>query len=590
MEEIIYNPIYDKIPSGPMHINDDAIFKIKVRCDYVINKVVLVLRYEKDNATNFLEGKLSGYETNYFIYSIKANVKRAGLYWYHFEIDTNRGKLYVNKSNRYVGSINGSEEFPLTVIKKSIPISNEYLGGIIYHIFVDRFNKVGKVNVRDGFVYRDDWGGKITKNTSDRTALNYETFGGNLKGVIEKLDYLKSIGVTTIYLSPIFLSPSNHKYDTSDYSLIDPMFGDQKILQELIVKAEERHIGIILDGVFNHIGSDSIYFNKENKFDSIGAYNSKESKYYNWFDFNDWPNDYRCWWGIKTLPSVNQDNKELQEYISSVIRKYMTMGLQGFRLDVVDEIHHDLLTKICDSIYSVKNDALIIGEVWEDASIKIAYGLRRGYFLGEELNSVMNYPLKDALINYALTGNCDSFYYVYEMIENNYPSYVKHNLMNLLGSHDTRRIASILKEKYEDNYIDILKIVSGLQFTFYGLPSIFYGDEVGVLEDAPDFCRVCYPWDKENDVIKNWYKTLAKIRKHKVFKNGAMEVVKARSKEIVFKRVSDKETIVVITNLNEDDYVYCDSNEYKSLINDEVKEKVVVKPNQIDILIKINKK
>ena len=176
------------------------------------------------------------------------------------------------------------------------------------------------------------------------------------------------------------------------------------------------------------------------------------------------------------------------------------------------------------------------------------------------------------------------------MIENNYPSYVKHILMNLLGSHDTRRIASILKEKYEDNYFDILKIVSGLQFTFYGLPSIFYGDEVGALEDAPDFCRVCYPWDKENDVIKNWYKTLAKIRKYKVFKNGAMEVVKARSKEIVFKRVSDKETILVITNLNEDDYVYCDSNEYKSLINGEVKEKVVVKPNQIDILIKINKK
>lgn len=587
MELVIYNPIIDKIPSGPIHVDDVMNFNIKVRCDIFINKLTLILRYEQDNYTEFLSCQLSGYETNYFIYSVNAKVNRSGLYWYHFEIDTNKGILYVNKNNRYLATLEGNEEFPLTVIKKEIPISNEYLGGVIYHIFVDRFNKVGKVNVRDGFVYRDDWGGNITKNTDDRTALNYEVFGGNLKGVIDKLDYLKSIGVTTIYLSPIFLAPSNHKYDTSDYNTIDPMFGDQRILQELIVKAEERNIGIILDGVFNHIGSDSIYFNKENKFDSIGAYNSKESKYYDWFNFDNWPNEYKSWWGIKTLPSVNQRNKDLQDYISSIIRKYMTMGLQGFRLDVVDEIHHEMLTKICDSIYSIKKDALVIGEVWEDASTKIAYGKRRGYFLGEELNSVMNYPLKDALINYVLTGNCDEFYYVYEMIENNYPNYVKHNLMNLIGSHDTRRIYSILKEK--ENSIDLLKIISGLQFTFYGLPSIFYGDEIALEEDAPDFSRKCYPWGNENDLVLNWYKTLAKIRKHKVFRDGKMEVIKAKSREIVFKRINDNETILVISNLDEDDYRYNDGCVYKSLINNEVKENVIVSPNKIDILIKLKK-
>lgn len=587
MELVIYNPIVDKIPSGPIHVDDTMRFNIKVRCDMVINKLTLVLRYERDDSTQYLTFSISGYETNYFIYSVDAKVDRSGLYWYHFEIDTSKGVLYVNKNNRYLATLESGEEFPLTVIKKEIPISNKYLGGIIYHIFVDRFNKVGKVNVRDGFVYRDDWGGKITKFTTDRTALNYEVFGGNLKGVIEKLDYLKSIGVTTIYLSPIFMAPSNHKYDTSDYSNIDSMFGDQRIFQELIVKAEERHIGIILDGVFNHIGSDSIYFNKENHFDSIGAYNSKDSKYYGWFNFSNWPDDYKSWWGIKTLPSVNQSNKDLQEYISSIIRKYMTMGIQGFRLDVVDEIHHELLTKICDSIYSVKKDALIIGEVWEDASTKIAYGLRRGYFLGEELNSVMNYPLKDALINYVLTGNCDNFYYVYEMIENNYPNYVKHNLMNLIGSHDTRRILSILKEK--GNPIELLKIITGLQFTFYGLPSVFYGDEVGIEEDAPDFSRKCYPWGNENQIILNWYKTLAKIRKHKVFKDGKMEVIKARSKEIIFKRINKDETILVIANLDEDDYIYNEGVKYKSLINNEIKEKIIVKSNCIDILIKNDK-
>ena len=587
MELVIYNPIIDKVPSGPVRVNEKMRFSLKVRCDIFINKLTLVLRYEKDNSTQYLTCSLSGYETNHFIYSVEGKVDKSGLYWYHFEIDTNKGMLYVNKNNRYLGTLDSNEEFPLTVIKKEIPISNEYLGGIIYHIFVDRFNKVGKVDVRDGFVYRDDWGGEITKLTTDRTELNYEVFGGNLKGVIAKLDYLKSIGVTTIYLSPIFMAPSNHKYDTSDYNNVDPMFGDQRILQELIIKAEERNIGIILDGVFNHIGSDSIYFNKENKFDSIGAYNSKESPYYDWFNFDNWPDDYKSWWGIKTLPSVNQSNKDLQSYLSSIIRKYMTMGIQGFRLDVVDEIHHELLTKICDSVYSIKKDALIIGEVWEDASTKIAYGLRRGYFLGEELNSVMNYPLKEALINYVLTGNCDNFYYVYEMIENNYPNYVKHNLMNLIGSHDTRRILSILKEK--DNPIELLKIITGLQFTFYGLPSVFYGDEVGVEEDAPDFSRKCYPWGNENVEILNWYKTLAKIRKHKVFKDGKMEVIKARSKEIILKRKNKNETILVIANLDEEDYVYNEGVKYKSLINNEVKESVIVKSNSIDILIKADK-
>jgi len=583
MEEIVYNPIVDKIPSGTLKINDEVTFKIKIRCDLIVNKIMLVLRYEKDNSTKFLECKLAEYDVNYYVYETKTDVAVAGLYWYHFEVETNKGVYIVNKSERYMASIDSHEEFPLTVIKKEIKTPLTYKGGIIYHIFVDRFNRVGKVNVRQGFVYRDDWGGVINKNTVDRTALNYEVFGGNLQGVIAKLDYLKGLGITTIYLSPIFMAPSNHKYDTSNYSIVDPMFGDNKILQELIIKAEDMGIGIILDGVFNHIGSDSIYFNKENKFDSIGAYNSKESKYYNWFNFNNWPDDYVCWWGIKTLPSVNQANLEVQDFISNVVIKYMMMGLQGFRLDVVDEIHHDMLTRICSSIYSVKKDAVIIGEVWEDASTKIAYGKRRGYFLGEELNSVMNYPLKEALIDYAIEGNCDTFCYVYQMIEDNYPNFVKHNLMNLIGSHDTKRIFSILKQK--DNPYALYRVITGLQFTFYGVPSIFYGDEIGLEHDQPDFSRKCYPWGNENIEILNWYKILSKIRKNKVFKEGKMELIKADNQTIIYKRKITDEEILVIANLSENDYSYNVDSEYKSLITNEIKRNVLrVSSNDIDIL------
>lgn len=585
MEEIIYNPIVDRLPSGPVKNNSEIEFKIRVKCNHVVEKLTLVIRYEKDNSTQYLQCYLDEYETNYFVYKTKAKLDKVGLFWYHFEVVTNLGNYYVNKSEKYLSSLNSKEEFPLTVIKKEMKAPKQYLGGIIYHIFVDRFNKVGKVNLRDGFVYRDDWGGVITKNTTDRTALNYEVFGGNLQGVIEKLDYLKDLGVSTIYLSPIFMAPSNHKYDTSDYSKIDPMFGDTRDLLELIIEAEQRSIGIILDGVFNHIGSDSIYFNKENHFDSVGAYNSKESKYYDWFNFNNWPDDYDSWWGIKTLPSVNQSNKDLQEYLSSIIKRYMLMGLQGFRLDVVDEIHHELLTKICESIYSVKKDAIIIGEVWEDASTKIAYGNRRGYFLGEELNSVMNYPLKDSILDYVFNHNSDSFYYVYQMIEDNYPEYVKHNLMNLVGSHDTQRILSLLMQK--DNYLQLLKIVTGIQFTFYGLPSIFYGDEAGIRHDAPDFSRKCYPWGKENLEILAWYKKLSKIRKYKVFKNGKMSLIEVNKGLIAYKRENKDECILTISNLNKEEYYYNDGFKYKSLINNDVKDTIKVDSNSIDILIRV---
>jgi len=584
MEEILYNPVQDKTPSGVIKKGETLTFNFRIKQDLEIDKIVLCLRHERTNYTHYLECSLIDYEINYNLYSTSIKLEEVGLYWYHFDIYFDNDVAHVNKGNDYRGVVGENEEFPLTVIENEIPFEDKYMGGMIYHIFVDRFNKVGEVNLRDGFVYRDDWGGIITKNTTNRAKLNYEVFGGNLNGVIAKLDYLKDLGVSIIYLSPIFMAPSNHKYDTSDYETIDPMYGDKKVLQKLIDEAKKRNIGIVLDGVFNHIGSDSIYFNKNNTFDSIGAYNSMDSKYYDWFKFREWPDDYESWWGIDTLPSVNQNNKDLQEYISNILREYMSMGLLGFRLDVVDEIGHNFLTKICESIRSEKDNALIIGEVWEDASTKIAYSKRRGYFLGHELNSVMNYPLKEALLNYVINENTDHFFYVYQMIEDNYPEYVKHNLMNLIDSHDTRRILSILEEK--DNAIEKLKIISALQFGFYGNPSVFYGDEVGIKEDAPDFSRKCYPWGKENKEILSWYKLLGNIRKSAVFKKGKMEVIKAGDGVIIFKRYTEKEEILFAASLSSDVYTYILDEEYTSLIDNNKYRKIKLTPNSIHILKK----
>lgn len=584
MEEIIFNPIKDRQPSGPLKKGDKVTFSFRIKQDLLIDKLVLILRHESTNFTHYLECKLSEYEINYNVYETSVELNQTGLYWYHFEIYKDDDVLRVNKGNDYQGVLGENEEFPLTVIEKEIEYVNEYLGGVIYQIFVDRFNKTCTPIVRPGFVYRDDWGGCITKNTSDRAALNYEVFGGNLEGVIEKLDYIKGLGVSIIYLCPVFMAPSNHKYDTSDYMQVDPMFGSKETLQKLIDEAKKRNMGIILDGVFNHIGSDSIYFNKYNRFDTIGAYNSKDSKYYDWFKFYDWPDGYDCWWGIDTLPDVNQENKELQEYIGGVLKHYIDMGILGYRLDVVDEIGHNYLTKICDSIRENKKDALIIGEVWEDASTKIAYGKRRGYFLGYELNSVMNYPLKEALLNFVIHGNANHFYYVYQMIEDNYPEFVKHNLMNLIASHDTRRIISVLEEG--NHVMDKLKIITGIQYGFYGNPSIYYGDEVGVREDPPDFSRKCFPWGSENKEILEWYKLLANLRTFKVFKKGKMEAIKAEDGIIIFKRIFEDEEILFAASVSSDVYTYVLHDDYTSLIDNGKYTKIRLKPYEIHILKK----
>ena len=211
----------------------------------------------------------------------------------------------------------------------------------MYHIFVDRFNKAGKVKPRGDLILRDDWGGDLTKNTEDFLILNKECFGGNLKGIEKKLPYLKSLNVSTLYLSPIFESSSYHKYNTADYEKIDSMLGTQEDFVNLIKKAKQEDIRIVLDGVFNHTGADSKYFNKYGTYDTVGAYQSKNSPYYNWYDFKNYPEDYCCWWDFKSLPRIKDESQSFSKYIAGkggIIEKYMKMGILGFRLDVVDEL------------------------------------------------------------------------------------------------------------------------------------------------------------------------------------------------------------------------------------------------------------
>ncbi|MCR4842250.1 MAG: glycoside hydrolase family 13 protein, partial [Eubacterium sp.] len=367
------------------------------------------------------------------VFHIAVPTTCVGLYWFHFEADTWYGRQYSYKdwaSVNFSADRDWMTSLQLTVYDRQYSVPEFIRGGLFYQVFVDRFCRGRQTAWRDdsiksryrvcakdepfdnverrSIVVRDDWGGEpVWEPDSYGEILNNDFFGGNLRGVIDKLPYLEGLGVTCIYLSPIFESYSSHKYDTGDYMKIDAMFGDEGEFAELCKLAKKRGISVILDGVFNHTGADSIYFNKYGIYDGVGAWQSEESGYRHWYDFEE-NGEYRSWWGIDTLPAVNKDAAEYHELLfgeNGVIRKYLRLGAAGWRLDVVDEVPDDFVVELVAAAKAEREDAIVLGEVWEDASNKIAYGVRRRYFLGEELDSVMNYPWKDAIIEYLKSGD-----------------------------------------------------------------------------------------------------------------------------------------------------------------------------------------
>lgn len=502
----------------------------------------------------------------------------SGLYFYHFELETPWGKSYLKNKGNGEGDFNVNlAEFQQTVYDKNFKTPDFLKGGLIYQIFPDRFynSKTPKSNVPSIRVMRK-WGDEPYWKESQMKGLwNNDYFGGDLKGVEQKLDYIKSLGVTCIYLNPIFEANSNHRYDTADYEKIDPLLGNVLDLKSLCKKAKSKGIAIILDGVFSHTGCDSKYFNMYNNYDSVGAFNSKSSPYYSWYKFIEHPSKYHSWWGIELLPEVIEENEHYREFIcgkNGVIRKWLRVGISGWRLDVADELPDVFLDDLRKAVKAEKEDAVIIGEVWEDATTKFAYGERRKYLLGEELDSVMNYPFASAVLNYVRYGSAEYFFNSVMSIVENYPPCVLNVLMNHIGTHDTERAITKLagenachydrQWQYEHNIlsdedyrkgVQMLKMASLIQYTLPGVPSLYYGDEAGMQGMKDPFNRACYPWGKEDKELVKWYKRLGEIRHGlKAFKTGAFVPVYSCGNAIAYKRVSDEnQVLVAVNNSNE---------------------------------------
>lgn len=406
--------------------------------------------------------------------------------------------------------------------KASFPTPDWLKTGIMYQIFPDRFSRSSNYTpppMDKDYVLRDDWGGEPVSGPDDRGVVrNNDFFGGNLDGIREKLPYLQSLGITVLYLNPIFEAYSNHRYDTGDYKKIDPLLGDEASFRDLCRAAAACGIRILLDGVFNHTGSDSLYFNKNGRYPGPGAFQSKNSPYYPWFKFTEYPNRYESWWGIDTLPSVREEEPSYLDYMlrgeDAVAVRWLRQGASGWRLDVVDELPDVFLDTLRQVVKNQDPDAALIGEVWEDASTKVSYGQKRRYLDGRQLDSVMNYPLRTAILRFLLEDRDGSaFALVVDTLQAHYPDSVFYSLMNFLGTHDTPRIRTVIGEgRPEEEGRQLLFLALLLWALLPGIPCVYYGDELGMTGGKDPANRGCFEEEKADPGIQSFYRRVLAFR------------------------------------------------------------------------------
>ena len=509
--------------------------------------------------------------------SLQTDTLGAGLYFCRIELDTVYGAVYAYGGNalrfaRHEGEI--PAVFQLTVSKPKHKAPSWILGGVIYHVFVDRFFRGGDAPPAEGTFINPDWENGIPQYPPYPGAplANNMFFGGDLDGVTEKLPYIASLGTKAIYLSPIFRAASNHKYDTGDYAEVDAAFGGERALVRLIGEAEHYGIRIILDGVFNHTGADSIYFNRYGHYDSPGAYGSKDSPYADWYTFKEFPDRYEAWWGIEILPRLNLRAPSCREYFvgkEGIISKYAALGIGGMRLDVADELESDFIAAIKDRLCEKSEDAILYGEVWEDASNKIAYSRRCRYYLGEELDGVMNYPLRTGILRYLRYHDTSALSYYFGEVLLNMPKTAADAAMNLLGTHDTVRVLTALggeepEGKSNDELatlrmspaarcraVALLKAAYLIAATVPGVPAVYYGDEAGLEGYSDPFNRMPFPWSKMDESLLSYYRMMARVREDGLYRDGEMRLLRLDESLLAFSRENEQFAAVTVLNNGE---------------------------------------
>lgn len=523
MLKVKYNPWLDeyKTPFGAVLIDSKVSFSINVEAPHVEN-VTLVLIRDNEEQEKILMRRSAG---NRFHADFQTEHTK-GIYFYWFQVtqlEDDLHKLFFvgRKKEDITPAVSDSRDcvipYQLTCYEEKDVAPEWYRKGICYQIFPDRFfnaqpDGMPLARKKNSFLYMDTTDTPYYIKDSEGNVVRWDFYGGNLQGILEKIEYLKDLGVDTIYLNPIFEACSNHRYDTADYMHVDPMLGSDDFFKIFLDKLHEEGFHVILDGVFNHVGKNSRYFNMDNSYDSIGAYESTHSPYYSWFNFTHFPDEYASWWGVKDLPEVNKDDPSYQEFIyggkDSVIDKWTALGADGWRLDVADELPDYFIEGIRQRLDNYPNRVLI-GEVWEDASNKISYDQRRQYILGNSLYGVMNYPVKNGIIQLVNQEKQPQLIAEELMtLRENYPKNIFFNNLNNLGTHDTERIFTLLDED-----MDKLKLAVAMLFCMPGIPCVYYGDEAGLTGGKDPDNRRFYPWGEENQEVMEVYREWIQLRK-----------------------------------------------------------------------------
>ena len=494
------------------------------------------------------------------------------LIWYHFRLwrEDGTGCVLDRTGYRSDGKL---DPWQLTVYRENH--TPDWFGsGVTYQIFPDRFCRLTapdpKGLIGQRWVHQDWDDTPEWRPDPDGEIRNRDFFGGSLAGITSKLDDLKALGVTTLYLCPIFESGSNHRYNMADYTRIDPMLGTEADFRVLCREAHCRGMRVILDGVFNHTGSQSVYFNADGYYPTVGAAQSQDSPWYGWYRFHHWPDAYDCWWGIHTLPAVEESNPSYVDFMiesqNSIIRRWLRAGADGWRLDVADELPDWFLEKIRAAMEETKPGSVLIGEVWEDGSNKISYSQRRRYLLGSETHGLMNYPFRTALLAWLGGGDADNFRESMETLRENYPPAAFFSAMNFLGTHDTPRILTLLGtreipgdkaaraayrllpwERAEG--IAKLRLAALVLFTFPGSPMIYYGDEAGMEGFEDPLNRGTFPWGREDQVLTDWFRLLGTLRNsYPALQSGALRWLYTAGPLLIFSREDSGGRLVTAAN------------------------------------------
>ncbi len=570
----IYNSRYEeyKKPFGAVKAGEEVSFTLRVPPEVKSRTPMLFLQPDGGEPQQHAL-QPAGAENGRELFTVTLTAPPTGLYFYWFD-------LWIDYKKLYRGLFSGSEirtdegaKWPLLVYDPEFKTPQFARSGVMYQIFPDRFfeGDPDKQRLYSERVYRQDkqnepyfWGEEKTYGN-----LTQDYFGGDLAGIEKRLPFLKSLGVTIIYLNPIFEAHSNHRYNTADYMKVDPYLGTNEDFRRLCTAANDIGIKIILDGVFSHTGSDSLYFNKEGRYPSVGAWQGPQSPYRNWYFFHP-DGNYDSWWGFDTLPNCNKHNAEFRSFIAGeggVVDYWLGLGASGFRLDVADELPDDFIEEIRCAVKRNGQDNLLIGEVWEDAVLKEGWGSRRRYFWGGELDGVMNYPFRTAILSFLQSFDALEFSNAVMNICELYPPMALASCTTHISTHDTARAITAIKGEPQENHdrswqsvqrlsreqyhlgITCMRLAFVLQFTLPGIPCVYYGDEIAMQGYADPFNRGYYNWTSgENRLIPLMIELSALRRQCPAMQSGSLRFIEAKNGLLVYQRESGEAKMAVAVN------------------------------------------